>query len=149
MGRLSSLETPVGEHIYAYRPTAGGVAVGSDLVEGITLPNGAEIARAHDALGRLTSTAMKAPDETILDAHGYPEYDAAHRRMKRTRTRGTVVSTLDFAYDDRDQLTGSTAKEANGTVRTHETFGYGYDPAGNVANRTAAFPPPVLPDAGG
>jgi RHS repeat-associated protein len=67
-----------------------------------------------------------------LNSHGYL-YDLAGRRTKQTLTDGNY---LDYTCDGLSQLQSATGKESGGTVRLHEQFGYGYDPAGNLSKRT-------------
>ena len=52
------------------------------------------------------------------------------------RDYGLMNSTASAGYDNIGQLTGWTAKDANGTSRLNEQLGYVYDAAGNLKQRT-------------
>jgi RHS repeat-associated protein len=66
------------------------------------------------------------------------------RRTSETRVvRGGVsnvwyqiTNSVAYTYDNASELTSANGSEANGTPRALEQFGYAYDAAGNLNNRT-------------
>jgi RHS repeat-associated protein len=83
-------------------------------------------------VARLLSTALKNSSQSTLDSHSY-EYNAANQRTRQTFMAGNYV---DYGYDGLGQLVSAMGKEAGGSSRLLEKFGYVYDPAGNLATRT-------------
>jgi hypothetical protein len=57
----------------------------------------------------------------------------ANQRTKQTRFDGSYVN---YGYDNIGQLTSASGKESGGTTRLHEQFGYAYDQADNLSQRT-------------
>lgn len=51
-------------------------------------------------MARLTATALRRADATLLNWHSY-DYNVGNQRTKQTRTAGDYV---DYAYDDIGQL---------------------------------------------
>src|ERR1051326_8201855 len=51
----------------------------------------------------------------------------------QVRTDGSFVN---YGYDDLEQLNAAQAFEGSGAARWQEQFGYSYDLAGNLTNRT-------------
>lgn len=104
----------------------------SDLVTRLDLSGGSAITNKFDDLGRLLSTVLKKADSSLLNSHAY-DYNSGHQRTKQTFTAGNYV---DYTYDDIGQLKTARGKEAGGTARLHEQFGYAYDAAWNLHYRT-------------
>jgi RHS repeat-associated protein len=103
------------------------------LAAATTLPNGGQITRSYDVLGRLEGTYLKNSGGATLNKHEYT-YDDAHRLGRQTRTKGDYV---EYAYDAAGQLRSAMGAEAGGTTnRIHERIGYAYDAAGNLQQRT-------------
>ncbi|HQI31975.1 MAG TPA: RHS repeat-associated core domain-containing protein [Verrucomicrobiota bacterium] len=115
--RLTSVASPGGAFGYAYDSTR--VALPGTL----TLPNGATIATSYDFMARLTNTTLRSSQSAVLNHHGYG-YNAASQRTSVTNLAGNTVA---YRYDRSGQLTQASGKEANGTTRLNEQFGYGYD----------------------
>ncbi|MFI5932014.1 RHS repeat-associated core domain-containing protein [Actinoplanes sp. NPDC051494] len=63
---------------------------------------------------------------------GGPVYTWAYDAKDRMTSSGDPLGVRELAYDDEDQITAVTRKEAG---RPDETFGYGYDARGNVTSR--------------
>jgi RHS repeat-associated protein len=121
-GRLAAVVSPAGPFDYRY---ADGSA--SPLLTGIGLPNGAQIAYEHDALSRLTGTALWSAGGALLNAHTYT-HDDAHRRTSQTRTDASSVA---YEYDPLGQLTGALGSGG----LSPEVLGYDYDASGNLTWR--------------
>ena len=83
--RLTNITTSVGAFGYQYAANA------SPLVHNLTLPNRANIANGHDAVGRLTGTYLES-GSMFLDGYTY-YYDQAGERTNITRNVGIAVST--------------------------------------------------------
>ena len=99
----------------------------------LLLPGDAHIANAFDDLGRMFSTKLMNASDAVLNSHSY-ELNPGNQRTKQTRSDGSFV---DYDYDPLGQLRSALGKESGGmTNRLHEQFGYGYDAAGNVKQRT-------------
>jgi RHS repeat-associated protein len=130
--RLHTLTSPAGTFGYAY-PAAGGVlSPASALVEKLSLPNGAYITNAHDAVAQLTGTWLKNSSHAILNRHEY-QHDRAGQRTNTVRLDGSYAA---YAYDNIGQLKTATGFELGGAPRLHEKFGYAYDAAQNLNYRT-------------
>ncbi|MCX8107586.1 MAG: hypothetical protein N3G20_02145, partial [Verrucomicrobiae bacterium] len=104
----------------------------STLVTRLALPGSSFIENDYDDLGRLLWTVLRKGDWTVLNSHAY-QYNQGHQRTKQTFTAGNYV---DYTYDDIGQLKTARGKEADGTARLHEQFGYAYDAAWNLNYRT-------------
>jgi RHS repeat-associated protein len=131
--RLTNVVSPAGAFGYDYSPGVGaGLTSASSLIRKLTLPGGAYITNTFESVGRVATTQLRNAGDGVLNSHGYL-YDLAGRRTKQTLTDGNY---LDYTYDGLSQLQSATGKESGGTVRLHEKFGYGYDPAGNLSKRT-------------
>ncbi len=124
--RLTSVVSPAGSFGYAYDSTR--VALPGTL----TLPSGATIATSYDFMARLTNTTLRSSQQAVLNHHGYG-YNAASQRTSVTNMAGNTVA---YTYDRSGQLVQASGKEAGGTTRLNEQFGYGYNAAGNLALRT-------------
>ena len=128
--RLTSLTSPAGAFGYVY--TSGCGCPSGSLVKKITLPNGAYITNNFDAMARMMDTTLKNSGNTSLDSRAYL-YNVGSQRTKETRFDGSYV---DFTYDAIGQLKSALGKESGGSTRLHEQYGYAYDAAGNLNNRT-------------
>ena len=115
--RLTSVVSPAGSFGYTYDSTR--VALPGML----TLSNGATIATSYDFMAGLTNTTLRSSQQAVLNHHGYG-YNAASQRTSVTNLAGNTVA---YTYDRSGQLTQASGKEANGTTRLNEQFGYGYD----------------------
>src|SRR5207302_6485099 len=69
---------------------------------------------------------------SILNSHAY-SYNLAGQRTSMTNTFTNYVS---YSYDNIGQLKTAIGKESGGTSRLNEQFGYAYDAAGNLNQRT-------------
>lgn len=131
--RLTNVTSPAGVFVTQYKDVwASGVQMVPELVWRLDLPGGSWIQNEQDDLGRLLSTVLRKTDWTVLNSHSY-EYNPGHQRTKQTFTAGNYV---DYTYDNIGQLKTARGKEADGTVRLHEQFGYAYDAAWNLNYRT-------------
>ena len=99
------------------------------------LPGGGYITNAFDGLARLADTRYVSPDGAILNGHGYV-LNNGNQRTRQTRASNAATNTVDYGYDPLGQLTSAQGKEAGGTSRLQEQFGYSYDAAGNLKYRT-------------
>ncbi|HTX21666.1 MAG TPA: RHS repeat-associated core domain-containing protein, partial [Candidatus Aquilonibacter sp.] len=125
--RLTSVTSPAGSFDYTYDR--------SQLlrVDKLSLPNGAYITNTYDSTARLTGTYLKNGDNANLDSYAYG-YNLAGERTNVVRTTGDYVN---YTYDNEGELVTANAKEPGGvTNRWQEQFGYAYDAAGNLNNRT-------------
>jgi hypothetical protein len=131
--RLTNLVSPAGAFGYDYSAGVGaGLTSASSLIRKLRLPGGAYITNTFESVGRVATTQPRNAGHGVLNSHAYL-YDLAGRRTKQTLIDGNY---LDYTYDGLSQLQSATGKESGGTVRLHEKFGYGYDPAGNLSKRT-------------
>jgi RHS repeat-associated protein len=79
------------------------------------------------------STSLKNSGNVNLDSYTYG-YNQANQRTGVTRTAGDFVN---YTYDNMGELKTALGKEAGGvTNRWQEQFGYAYDAAGNLNQRT-------------
>jgi RHS repeat-associated protein len=125
--RLNSVTSPAGTFDYFYDTVA------LQRVDEMTLPNGAEITNRYDNVARLLFTKLVNSSATILDSQAYG-YNTNSQRITETNTTGDFRN---YVYDNAGELTSAIAKEAGGTTnRWQEQFGYLYDAAGNLNNRT-------------
>jgi RHS repeat-associated protein len=123
---LQTLISPAGTFSYTFKGPG-------NLITNLALPNSSAITNAFDSLARLTGTYLKKSDGTILNSHVY-QYNDAYQRTKQTFKDSNYV---DYTYDNIGQLKTAVGKESGGvTNRLHEQFGYGYDAAGNLFQRT-------------
>ncbi len=127
--RLTSVVSPAGSFGYAHDSTR------VELPGTLTLPSGATIATSYDFMARLANTTLRSSQSAVLNHHGYG-YNAASQRTSVTNLAGNTVG---YTYDRIGQLIQASGKEAGGTTRLNEQFGYGYDAAGNLALRTNDF----------
>lgn len=99
-------------------------------VGSLTMPHNL-VTNDYDAIGALKLTEFKKAG-TVLDTHGY-NYDPVGLITNITRLNGVKA---DYGYDPIGQLISAQAFEAGGAPRLNEQFGYGYDAAHNLADRT-------------
>jgi RHS repeat-associated protein len=129
--RLSSLSSRAGTFTCTYYGGGAGTS-SSRLYKKLALPNGAYITNAYDNVARLTDTALKNSSNTILNDHSYL-YNAGSQRTRQTRTDGSYVS---YTYDNIGQLTGVRTTNSAGSEIAAERFGYLYDAAWNLNQKT-------------
>ena len=99
----------------------------------LTLPNGAYITNIYDNVARLLTTVLKNSGNAVLDSESYG-YNQGNQRLAETNTAGDFRN---YTYDNIGELTTALGKEAGGvTNRWQEQFGYAYDAAGNLNQRT-------------
>jgi len=122
--RMALMSSPAGNFRYTYN------GVGRQI-QNVTL-GAANEANSYGGGGQLLSTALKTPGGAVLDSYAYG-YDADARRTSVQRTDNSHVN---YNYDDLSELTSATGYEPSGTPRANENFGYGYDLAGNLLQRT-------------
>ena len=122
--RLHTLTSAAGTFTYTYN------GVGRQI-QNLSLPgSGNNIANTYDAVGQLLTTAL-THGSTVFDSEAYVYYHNGNRTSV-TRADGAYVN---YGYDYVGQLTSAAGHEAGGLLRGNENFGYGYDPAGNLASR--------------
>ncbi len=103
------------------------------MIKNLLLPGGAYIANTYDSVARLTKTALLDSGLRTLDSYNYG-YNQASQRTNVVRTLGDSVN---YTYDNMGELISATASESGGvTNRLQEQFGYAYDAAGNLNQRT-------------
>jgi len=125
--RLTNVVSDAGTFALAYDSTR------KLQVAKLSLPGGSFITNAFDSVARLTSTALKNSGVTVLNSHDYV-YNAASQRTRQTRTDGSYA---DYTYDnDGELVTAKGYESGGGTTRLNEQFGYAYDAAGNLGQRT-------------
>jgi RHS repeat-associated protein len=130
--RLTNTTSSAGQFGYVYSGTL------SDLVSQLLLPGYSGgfsffIENQYDGLARLTNTTLHTPFDSTANYHAY-DYDNANRRSRQTFRDANYV---DYTYDPIGQLKTAKGWESGGsTARLHEQFGYGYDSARNLSNRT-------------
>jgi RHS repeat-associated protein len=127
----SSLSSQAGTFTCTYYGGGAGTS-SSRLYKKLALPNGAYITNAYDNVARLTDTALKNSSNTILNDHSYL-YNAGSQRTRQTRTDGSYVS---YTYDNIGQLTGVRTTNSAGSEIAAERFGYLYDAAWNLNQKT-------------
>ena len=128
--RLTNVTSAAGMFGYEYN-VGQSVSAGS-LIAKLTLPGHSTIENEQDDLGRLLNTVLKDHQQSTLNSHAYT-YNAGNQRTKQTFTAGNYA---DYTYDDIGQLKTANGFEANTTTRLHEQFGYAYDKAWNLSQRT-------------
>jgi RHS repeat-associated protein len=84
------------------------------------------------AVGRLLSTELNNSAHATLNSHAYG-YNVGSRRTNQVRADGSCVN---YTYDSLGQLKTALGYENGGAARLHEKFGYLYDAAGNLNQRT-------------
>ena len=130
--RLSSLSSPAGSFAYNYSTGVGGTTSSSSLIQKLSLRNGSYITNTFDSGGRLLTTKLLNSSASVLNSHAYG-YNWASQRTTLTNSAGNYVN---YTYDNIGQLKTAIGKESGGSSRWHEQFGYAYDAAGNLNNRT-------------
>jgi len=105
----------------------------------IALPNGHVITQEHDALTRLTASTLVASNGTVWDAQGY-QLNLGHQRTNQVFTNATLTlagERMGYTYDNIGQLKTATGKLSDGTTAWGTNkFGYAYDAAWNLTDRT-------------
>ena len=125
--RLMGVSSAAGSFGYQYH------SVHATRVSQLDLPGGAHIVNSYDDLARLTETRLNNSSGVPVNSHSY-EINIGDQRTKQTRKDGSFV---DYDYDPIGQLKTARAKEVDAiTDRLHEQFGFGYDAAGNLQQRT-------------
>ena len=122
------MSSPSGSFIY----TLGGSSATSSLIRKIGLPNGSYITNTYDNVARLLTTKLLNSSSAVLNSHSYG-YNAANHRTALTNFAGNYVS---YTYDLIGQLKTAVGREPTGATRMNENFGYFYDAAGNLNQRT-------------
>jgi RHS repeat-associated protein len=143
LDRVSKVVTPQGEVNYTYD------ALGRRLT--MVVKNGAPasqvtqptVSYTYDKANRLTqiSQAAGAINGNVAQTVGFV-YDAAGRR---TQTKLANGSTINYTYDDADQLTAMVYKKADGTVTGN--LSYTYDLAGRRTSMGGTMAKADLPAA--
>ena len=139
--RLASLLSPAGNFTYSYRYDEGG----SDQVQSLAMGNGNSIGKQYDGMARLIQTTL-LPALAPQIQFQYT-YDANFQRTQEVYSVDSSGnnSFKNYTYDNIGQL-----KAAQGfdhvydsglgqyvdTARLHEQFGYAYDAAWNLSQRT-------------
>ena len=125
--RLTSLSSPAGTFGYIYDPAR------LQRVDQLNLPNSAYITNYYDNVARLLGTSLKSSGNSSLDSYAYG-YNQASQRTNVARTAGDYVN---YTYDNMGELKAAIGKESGGmTNRWQEQFGYAYDAAGDLNQRT-------------
>lgn len=125
--RLTNIVSTAGEFGYVYDP------VQLQRVDEMTLPDGNYITNAFDNVARETLTELVNNQGTNLDSYAYG-YNVASQRTSVTRASGDYV---DYTYDAEGELKTALGATGVGTaIRWQERFGYSYDAAGNLDQRT-------------
>jgi RHS repeat-associated protein len=127
--RLTNITSGAGRFGYTYD------AVRRQQVARVQLPNMAYITNSYDAVARVNGTSLVNLWNHVLDGYTYG-YDLLGQRTNIARNYGLTTSTAKAGYDAIGELTSWTATEANGAARLNEQFGYVYDAAGNLQQRT-------------
>ncbi|MDB6016692.1 MAG: putative rhs-related protein [Pedosphaera sp.] len=133
--RLTNVTSPAGVFGLQYAPVyyQYSTAMAADLVQELDLPNQALSYRTYDDLGRLLQVALTNAAATLVELHGYG-YDLGSQRTQQVFTAGNFVN---YGYDNIGQLVSAQGMESGGvTNRAGEQFGYAYDLANNLSNRT-------------
>jgi YD repeat-containing protein len=129
--------SPAGSFGYSY-------AIGqASRLSQISLPGGNFITNSYDGTARLLSTTLKNSGLSTLNAHQYT-YNKGSQRTNQTRISQvfsnaillSATNTVSYTYDAIGGLKTALGKEAGGTSRFNEQFGYVYDAAGNLNRRT-------------
>ncbi len=137
--RLTNLVSQAGTFGYGYTSSVGATPALTALIQKLALPNGSYITNAFDSVGRMTSTFLVNSGNANLNYHTY-NYDLAGQRTRQYRMGGgPLLIFADYTYDLTGQLKTAKGKEGLGGTfpdRVHEQFGYAYDGAGNLYQRT-------------
>ncbi len=136
-GRLGSIASPPGTFTYAYSP-ASGSGFAARLVQRLTLPSTSYITNAYDSVGRVTSTQLRNSAASVLNQHEYL-YNAAGQRMVGTYTNASMSAwnrRIGYSYDNAGQLVTAWTTNSSGVQVAAECWGYLYDPAQNLNQRT-------------
>ena len=93
------------------------------------------IEKIYDELSRLTTTDLRVPSPLSSPASEFQYgYDAG---SERTQAVFTANNTMNYTYDGIGQLKTAQGLESDGTtLRLQEQFGYAYDAAWNLSQRT-------------
>jgi RHS repeat-associated protein len=127
--RLANVVSPAGSFGYAYHNF---YYAGGDRVDQLNFGS-SYIQNSYDYLARLTSTILNTPLQTPASQLQYG-YDAGSQRTQQVFTAGNYVN---YTYDPIGQLKTARGWEPDGTTpRLHEQFGYAYDAAWNLNQRT-------------
>jgi RHS repeat-associated protein len=132
--RLSTINS--GSFAYSYQNPSAWVST-------LQLPNQARIVRTPDPLMRLEETSLQTSSQAVLNSHAYPLYNWANEALSQVRSGQrsdgqSFQNTISYSFDGLGQIGSATGTELSGgqqIPRAHEQFGYGYDPAGNLASR--------------
>jgi RHS repeat-associated protein len=88
---------------------------------------------AFDGNGRMTVTSLVNSGGTNMDMYAYA-YNVGNQRSSVTRSGENYA---DYTYDAIGQVVADQAYEVSGgAARMNEQLHYGFDPAGNLNNRT-------------
>ncbi|MEW6160412.1 MAG: hypothetical protein AB1813_23505, partial [Verrucomicrobiota bacterium] len=128
--RLQIGTSPAGTFTYDYFDEATQATSPAPMVRKLTLPNTSFIEYDYDNVARMTSTALRKNDGTVLNSHAYL-YNVRHERTRQTRTDASFVN---YGYDHFGQL--DTASGSGG--QSTENLNYDYDPAWNMTQRVSA-----------
>jgi len=91
------------------------------------------IQNQYDSLARLTNTYVSSPLSGTVDLHGFV-YDPGSEVTQQVFTAGNYIN---YSYDNIGQLKLASGKSLGGTTnRLQEQFGYAYDKAWNLNDRT-------------
>jgi RHS repeat-associated protein len=131
--RLTNVVSQAGTFIYSY-------SGGGDLVTMLNFGNN-YIYNSYDGLARLYYSTLQVPSPFTSPAIGFQyEYDQGSERTQQVFVAAGYASTgnyINYAYDNIGQLKTAQGWEAdNVTPRLHEQFGYAYDAAWNLNQRT-------------
>jgi len=136
-GRLGSIASPSGNFTYAYSP-ASGSGFAARLVQKLTLPSTSYITNAYDSVGRVTSTQLRTSAASVLNQHEYL-YNAAGQRTVGTYTNASMSAwnpRFGYSHDNAGQLVTAWTTNSSGVQVAAECWGYLYDPAQNLNQRT-------------
>jgi len=121
-GRMTGVESPAGSFSYTY-------LADSDLLSQIQYPNAnATVYRSHDNADRLTCISATNATPSCINYFAYT-LDSSGRRTARAHEDG---SSIDYAYDWRDQLTNAVmTSSADPAYAAAYNYSYEYDRVGN------------------
>jgi len=126
-GRMNTVASGGNSAGYAYLPN-------SDLLQTTTSSNGSgpvlTTTRQWDYGFRLRSIANTVSGATVT-SHNYT-YDNLNRRTRATLEDGSMWN---YAYNNRNELTGAARFWSDWSPVTGQQYGYGFD---NIGNRTSA-----------
>ncbi|HLE57959.1 MAG TPA: RHS repeat-associated core domain-containing protein, partial [Rhodothermia bacterium] len=110
---------------------------GSDRLENIEWRHEAVLrlqsARSYDAISRLTGVTTLDGSGTVLQNHGYAEFDELDRRTRVDREDG---KNWNYDYDARGQLTGAGMQDEGGQSIPGHEFSFAFDTIGNRTGTT-------------